>query len=345
MPRIGEIGLLRNFISVGIGVPPEGLLQSTIVEVMANPDGNNRIIIQRLLPYSDLHVLIPAEHFDLINYTRQQILGGAVEITNTTNLRLELRINKNYKEKSNKDSDNTSFTYEQLSKLFKYIPIYGSKGYGFYNEKLSKGVISEGVYNHKTGEVDSFKYKFIDIPKEAVNSYFSTQALISYCKFKITSADKSGKLFRSTKAKRSMIGQTLQAAKLDLQVSIKQSESPEDVIYLVYLDGSKQRWCLSDVEIIYPATGITNINGLYPKKDRTIKVGSVVVPYGRQSKLEQTNGKHVLASKGEQMVVMDIKTTNSFKLHGEKIVNKSYLGFDINGKIVYKKINEFKLIK
>lgn len=343
MPNVGDIGLVREFVSAGPGIPGGGLKRNTIVEILVV--SGTELVVESLLPYNSNRFILNTNNFHGITYNRSEILGGAINsyvddptsYTLTINPQYSRVINTSSSKSNLKISDSTSqLTFAQCKALFKYIPVV-SQGYlGFYSEKYISLILDVSKINPVNGKVSSeYKFKKITEPEVNIPKFFSTEPLLQYCKFKVKSYEESAKLFRNKNAKKAVVGLTLEASRIELQVEVKNSTKLEDTIYLRVNERGNQRFLLSDIEIIYPGSGITNINGIAPKKDRRISSGSNV---------RVVNNKHLGLKRNAQVVTENIKTVSSFNLSNGKTVKKEYLGYKHNNKIVYADIRKFKLV-
>lgn len=217
-------------------------------------------------------------------------------------------------------SSNGKITNELLLSIFKYIPIMYDGNYGFYDPKNEKLVYFKN-YN-QLRRTNNSKFSII-VKYTKINNvfeYLDINSLFMYCKFKVKSCNDSIKLFKYKKLKNEMLNKEYPGTKLGLLMNVKKSDVPVNTIYLNN-NNKNTRFLLSDIEIIYP-----NINGYYPKKDRTITKGSNV---------KVINDKHSLhLKKGEKVKVLDLK----------KVGNKTYAGIKIKNNIIYERLNKFKKI-
>lgn len=211
---------------------------------------------------------------------------------------------------------NPLITNDLLNKLFKYIPCRYKSTDGFiYNNKMLFRVSEE----QKNGKLLSV-IRQRELP-ENVNyvDYFSVASLLKNCKFILRDYVKSSKLFKYSAEKKSVLNQELEVVKIELQVKLKNKEQLENVI-TAKINGKELRCSLDDVEIVYP-----NVNGWTVRKDRKIFIASEV--------LIKNNKNLRSIPKNTSLVVANIK----------KVGTKEYAGFNINGKLVYDRINNYKL--
>lgn len=221
---------------------------------------------------------------------------------------------------------NININKDYLKQIFKYIPIEYRGQYGFYNPNINKVIIFK--FNTAT---DKYDYLFINVDIEKALEHISYDCLLTLCKFKVINYRDSAKMFSYGVDKKKLVGNLVEVSKLELQSTVKRSDKLEDTIY-VKAESKNLRFLLSDIQIIYP-----NLNGIYPKKDKIIKIGSVVKVV-KDSKLP--------FKKNDNLVVSNIKKLGSDGNNNNR--TKVYLGFKKNNddnNIVYSDSRKFKFYK
>ncbi len=211
---------------------------------------------------------------------------------------------------------NKNITEDYLKKAFEYIPVrqYGLNG--FIKDKETSLL---WVTTDKKGKQIDPKATLINTKADPVRA-FSVDPIIKHCKAKVISCTDSVKLFGKPNIKKNALDKIFEIDNLEVQAEVKKSDNLEDTIWL-NIEGTKYRFVLSDIKLIYP-----NIKGYNPKKDNTIKTGHTV---------KCINDKHCFKlNKGDTVRVDHIKL----------IGDKSYIGFIDNEQMIYMKKKNFKLV-
>lgn len=150
---------------------------------------------------------------------------------------------------------------------------------------------------------------------ESKSVIYNENSLLSFCKAKIKSVEKSGELGYRT-AKNKLLGQQMRIEELIKGYKRKNG----DVINCITVNsnGRNLKFLLEDIEIIYP-----DVKGISFPKDREIKKGTMV---------KCMNSKHTKFQKGELMEVVAVDKTN-------KIIT-----VNSNGKRYISSIKRFKVV-
>ncbi len=162
-------------------------------------------------------------------------------------------------EKKNKAMKKSS---DNAYKLFKYIPINGAYGYGLFDAE--RRIVVYPKISNKNGDVIQ-KLKLEEVDKDyKPEKYFSLQALIDTCAFRVKDYKLSGKLYRNSAQKEKLVGKILNVHSFEFDV---ENPKEEGMINTLYVDSEfgNLRMVLDDIEIIYP-----NIKGFKPKLDKTL---------------------------------------------------------------------------
>lgn len=250
---------------------------------------------------------------------------------------------------------NVNLTYEELSKLFKYIPIKYKGQLGFYHngniivkvKPIPRKKIAEAYYDDREGRAKTkYRYtkgtlkstiKYIPLDIKDVSKYYSQEPLIENCKIKITGYKQSSKFFQYSGEKKELLDKTLEVydknqvdptikkltfniIEVKLKDTIKKSTELQNTISI---NGQtrKLRFVWDEIEIIYP-----NINSWKPTIRGFIKEGCKVKTRNKR--------KSRIINKNELVVV------NSMKQVG----NKVYISFEHNKKQYYDNIRNYKVV-
>ncbi len=348
--KVGDTVLINRYIQ------PLGLRKNTICvladNMSPNSNGSIRWVCETLFPIRDrgrVNIILQGD-LQYLSYTKEELLNDRVLVISEREDQLELQLNDNYRDLPNNKSqskDNLNLSFEQLKKIFKYIPIIKNGIKGFYNEEIKCGVFAEATKSNHINPyilkgtglyydspkpvkevVNKLKYNFIPMTPEMVTKCFSSASLLENCKFKVRDWANSAKFFAYGEYKKGLVGKFVEASKLELQVKVKRSEELQDTIYIQGEDRNT-RFLLSDVDIMYP-----NIKGLYPKKKK-------VVNPGVQVRLVNDN-KINYAKKNDVLIVQDMKVVGR---NNRPNRDKVFLGFKVKDKIIYEDSRKFKFYK
>lgn len=248
-----------------------------------------------------------------------------------------------------------NLTYEELSKLFKYIPVKYKKQLGFYyngniiikvkpeSKKIEYESYFDEIENRTNTRIKYIKnsyrsiIKYIPLESKEVSKYYSQEPLIESCKIKVTGYRQSSKFFQYSGEKKELLDKTLELydknqidpyikkltfniIEVKLKDKIKKSEELQNTISI---NGQtrKLRFVWDEIEIIYP-----NINSWKPTLKGFIKEGCKIKSRNKR--------KSRIINKNEFVVVNTMK----------KVGNKTYISFNYNNKQYYDNIRNYKLV-
>jgi hypothetical protein len=171
-----------------------------------------------------------------------------------------------------------------FGELKKLSPVRFSPGYygmiiNVVNEKLMCPEY-DIFYN------DGKKWNIVRIDSTKIGIKYNPGFIYTQCKAKIKDYKKSGFEFGFPTKKMNLVGQTLRITEIEGNYETRRG----NIVDVISLDvnGSSLKFCMDDIEIIYPP-----YKGFNPKKDRTIKIGLTLIPKKSRDILDK-NKEYIL---------------------------------------------------
>lgn len=174
-------------------------------------------------------------------------------------------------------SMNKDELYEEIKKVFKYIPIDKHEELvGFYDHE--NNIFYKKVEKYKNRSEEStilFVPEKIKLSFDDFKDYVSIEIINDFCKIKVISILDSVSEFKYKDRKKALIGKDLTIHTINIQEKYGNKDKVYNSIILFDSNSEnplKTRFLMSDIKIVYP-----NLKGYNKPKERDIKTGVDIV--------------------------------------------------------------------